>query len=443
MQPLLHENKHTLKLAFPIIVSHLGQMLLGLTDTVMIGRVGTVELAAVSLMNTMIHMVLVLGIGLAVAVSIQISHAHGSGEPDRKRIILLHGACLSFFLGLLVWAGMIFSLPYLDLLKQPQEVLNIFPRYLNWIAPSMALMMPIMVFKSFAEAHNRPWVVFSIQIAGVLLNIVLNALLIFGMLGVPALGLAGAGLATFLSRFITLLAMLVLLNQRFSEAGFGKIRLHWQEFKSLIQLATPITAQMLMEFGAFAMSALLIGQLGSLPMAAHQIALTCAATTYMIPMGLSQAVGIRVGHALGANAIDRCRHIVLGAQALTVLMMGSFAVIYLTQGQSLARAFTPDPELIALSVSLLSITGIFQLFDGVQVVSVSALRAMKDIKIPTLLSFIGYWIVAFPFGVWLGFGLNRGVTGFWIGLATGLGIAALSMSLRLICLLRKGSMNPS
>lgn len=437
MHPLLHENKHTLQLAFPIIVSHLGQMLLGLTDTVMIGRVGTVELAAVALMNTLIHMVMVLGIGLAVAVSIQISHAHGAGELPQKRLILLHGTLLSFLLGLLTWAGMVLTLPHLDLLRQPQEVLAVFPRYLHWIAPSMALMMPIMVFKSFAEAQNRPWGVFSIQFGGVLLNIGLNALLIFGKLGFPALGLGGAGLATFLSRLLTLLAMAVYLNRRFSEAARGKISLIRREFLSLIHLATPITAQMLMEFGAFAMSALLIGQLGSLPMAAHQIALTCAATTYMIPMGLSQAVGIRVGQALGAHAISRCRQIILGAQALTLVVMGGFAVMYLTLGEPLARAFTPDPELIALSVALLSITGIFQLFDGVQVVSVGALRAMKDVKIPALLSFVGYWLISFPFGVWLGMGLGRGVTGFWTGLATGLGIAACSMSLRLVWCLRR------
>jgi MATE family multidrug resistance protein len=159
----------------------------------------------------------------------------------------------------------------------------------------------------------------------------------------------------------------------------------------------------------------------------------------MIPMGLSNAVGIRVGHALGAGALGRCRQIIIGAQGLTLLIMGTFAVIYLSAGKAIASAFTPEPELMALSVSLLSIAGVFQLFDGIQVVSVGALRAMKDIKVPTLLSFIGYWLLAFPLGVWLGFGLNRGVTGFWIGLATGLGIAAASMTLRVIYLLQ----NPS
>ena len=351
----------------------------------------------------------------------------------------MHGGTLSLFLGLLVWAGMVFSLPVLHQLKQPAEVLLVLPQYMKWIAPSMALMMPIMVMKSFAEALNRPWGVFSIQLAGVFLNIGLNALLIFGMYGFPAMGLAGAGLATFLSRLITLLGMGLYLNWAFIEAKLGKFLLQGKEFKALTKLASPITAQMLMEFGAFGVTAIMIGQLGSLPMAAHQIALTCATTTYMIPMGLSQAVGIRVGHSIGANAIEKCKHIVIGAQGLTILVMGAFALIYLNMGNAIARAFTPDPALIALTVSLLSIIGIFQMFDGIQVVSVGALRAMKDVKIPTLLSFIGYWIFAFPFGVWLGFGVQKGVTGFWLGLAIGLAFAATFMSLRLFWLFNKGN----
>lgn len=437
MRKLLHENKHTLKLAFPIIISHLGQMLLGLTDTLMIGRVGTVELAAVALMNTLIYIGLVVGIGWAVSVSIQVSHAHGSNDSMGKRRVLVHGCSYSLVLGLMVWLGMTYSMPLLNHLKQPEEVLTLLPAYLNWIAPSMALMMPIMVLKSYAEAVNRPWGMFTIQFAGVLLNIILNALLIFGQLGFPAMGLAGAGLATFLSRLITLALMAIYLSRSFPDAQVSGTRLSWTAYKSLFRLATPITAQMLMEFGAFAGSAILIGHLGSLPMAAHQIALTCATTTYMIPMGLSNAVGIRVGHAIGSNALERCRHIVIGAQGLTVIVMGTFALIYLKLGEPIARAFTSEPELITLSVLLLSITGIFQLFDGIQVVSIGALRAMKDVKVPTLLSFVGYWLIAFPLGTWLGLVRKQGASGFWIGLAVGLGIGACAMTFRLSRLLRK------
>ncbi|MGA0333165.1 MAG: MATE family efflux transporter [Kiritimatiellia bacterium] len=436
MQTLFHENKHTLKLAFPIIISHLGQVLLGLTDTLMIGRVGTVELAAVALMNILIHLVMVLAFGLSIAVTVQVSHAHGAGESGGGKSALFHGLTLSAILGTGVWIAMIFSTPWLQRIQQPPEVLAVLPDYLQWIAPSMALMMPVIVIKSFAEAQNRPWGVFWIQIGGVLLNIALNAVLIFGMYGVPALGLTGAGIATFIARLLTLGGLgFFVFRPRFLPPD--PVRLRLAEYWDLLRLAAPITTQMLMEFGAFAVSALLIGQLGSLPMAAHQIALTCATASYMIPMGLSSAVGIRVGHAMGAGARERCRQILWGAQGTTVLIMGSFAALYLGAGRWTAAAFTPEPELITLAATLLSIAGVFQLFDGIQVVSVGALRAMKDVKVPTLLSMLGYWGVAFPFGVWLGFGLERGVTGFWTGLATGLGIAAFSMSLRLIWLLRK------
>ncbi|WFB34768.1 MATE family efflux transporter [Kiritimatiellota bacterium B12222] len=437
MNTLLHENKHTLKLAFPIIVSNLGQMLLGLTDTVMIGRVGTVELAAVALMNTLVHLFMVLGIGWAIAVSIQVSHAHGSSHATGKRIALAHGFILSILLGIVVWIGMKCSMPLFSHLKQPVDVLQVMPEYLFWIAPSIAFMMPTMVLKSYAEAVNRPWGVFAIQLAGVALNVLLNAALIFGMWGFPEMGLAGAGLATFISRVLTLLGLICYLHGYFPDARLTGNRLYWKECKTLMILATPITSQMLMEFGAFATSAIFIGQLGSLPMAAHQIALTCAATTYMIPMGISNAVGIRVGHSLGSGSITRCRHIVMGAQSLTLFIMGLFAIFYLTLGEHIARVFSHEPDLIALTVSLLSITGIFQLFDGVQIVSVGALRAMKDVAVPTAFCFIGYWLVAIPLGYGLGFGLKRGVTGFWMGLAAGLLMAACLMSVRLALLLRR------
>ncbi|MDF3127812.1 MATE family efflux transporter [Kiritimatiellaeota bacterium B1221] len=437
MQTILHENKHTLKLAFPIIVSHLSQMLLGLTDTLMVGQLGAVELAGVALMNILIHLVFVLGIGLAIAVSIQTSHQHGSGQAAESEATLFHGIFLSLLLGGLVWMGMQNSMPLLIRLKQPAEVLAIFPQYLKWIAPSMAFMMPIMIFKSYAEAQNRPWGVFWIQLAGVALNIGLNALLIFGYGGFPRMELEGAGMATLIARIFTLFALGIYIFRTTPQLSLKGRGIHRAECKSLLLLASPIAAQMLMEFGSFSASALLIGQLGSLPLAAHQIALTCATTTYMIPMGLANAVSIRVGHALGANAIDRARHIVAGAQGLTLLIMGIFAILYLNIGGKIAGAFNSDPELIALAAALLSIVGIFQLFDGIQVVSVGALRAMKDTKIPTLLCFIGYWLVSFPFGLWMGFKLQWGVKGFWMGLATGLTIAATSMSLRLIWLLRK------
>jgi MATE family multidrug resistance protein len=383
----------------------------------------------------------VLGIGLATAVSIQVAHAHGSGSDRGAADAFRHGIQVAVVLGISVWGLLILAAPHFHLLRQPPEVLAILPGYLHAVAASMAFMLPIMAMKSFAEAKNHPWPVFWIQLAGVGLNIGLNALLIFGLAGFPALGLTGAGIATLIARAATCAVMLVYLRRSRTLSASRPKR--WLEpprrgdLWEITKLSTPITAQMLMEYGAFATSALLIGTLGSLPMAAHQIAITCAATTYMLPMGLSGAVGIRVGHCAGAGALTRCRTLITGAQLMTVLIMGTFAVIYLTAGHWIARAFTTEPDLIVLTVALLSIAGMFQLFDGIQVVSVGALRALKDVRIPTLLSFIGYWILSFPLAVFLGFGLDRGVTGFWTGLGIGLAISAISMTTRLVIILRR------
>ncbi|MCC5846475.1 MAG: MATE family efflux transporter [Verrucomicrobia bacterium] len=440
MKTLIHENKQTLKLAFPIISSHVGQMLLGLSDTLMIGRVGTVELAAAAFMNILMHLTMVLGIGLSVAVSVQVSHAHGSNLPKNAAEALRHALAWSLVIGLTVCLTMILGFPLMHHLGQPPEVMRVLPGYLKWVAGSLTFMMPVMVMKSFAESKNHPWPVFWIQLAGVLLNIVLNAFLIFGLAGFPALGITGAGLATFLARLATLIAMAIYLRRSITLAdSIPKIwveRLRLHDLRELFRLSAPITAQLLMEFGAFAACALMIGRLGPQPMAAHQIALTCASITFMLPMGLSGALGIRVGHALGAGQVERCQTQILGAQFLTVITMLGFAVIYLTFGREIARAFTPDPELIRLTVSLLTIAGIFQLFDGIQVVSIGALRAMKDITVPTLLGAVGYWIIGFPTGIFLGKHMEMGVTGFWIGLGIGLGTAAFTMSIRLFLQLR-------
>jgi MATE family multidrug resistance protein len=436
MHSLFHENKRTLILAFPIISSHLGQMLLGLSDTLMIGRIGTVELAASAFVNILIHLIMVLGIGLSVAVAVQVSHAHGKENAVSAADALRHGLVLSIGLGLLSFGALALGQPLLPYLQQPPEMIAILPGYFLWVAASMTFMIPVMVMKSFAEAKNHPWRVFIIQLAGVLLNILLNYWLIFGKAGFPAMGLTGAGLATFIARLATLFAIAIylLFSKTLAPARPARwfAKLDRKELRDLTRLATPITSQMVMEFGVFSISAVLIGRLGSLPMAAHQIAMTCAATTYMLPMGLSQAVGIRIGHVIGAGQPERCRKITLGAQGMTLLTMGTFAFVYLRFGKEIASLFKPEPDLLVLTVSLLSIAGFFQLFDGIQVVSVGTLRALKDVKVPTLLSFVGYWMIAFPLGIYLGYSRHLGVTGFWAGLGIGLGISACSMSIRLI-----------
>lgn len=430
---LFSEIRKTLRLALPVMVGQLGQMLLGLADTLMIGRLGSAELAASALVNLLFHTSLVLGIGLAAAVSVQVSHAHGANLSAAE--ILRHGFWISLMFGLVMMGILFGSVPMLPWLRQPAEVLLLLPVYLRWVAASAVFMLPSLVFKSFAEARHHPWPVFWVMISGVLLNIGLNRLLIFGWGPFPMLGLTGAGIATFLARGATLFALWVYLHR--SRTLAAHLPEPWWkpletgECKALLKIAAPITGQMLLEFGAFAGSALLIGLFGVHPLAAHQIAITCAATTYMLPLGLSMAVTIRVSHAMGRNDPAAARRIARSAQAFGLLMMGVFAAMYLLGRSFIAAAFTSDPALRALAADLLVITGIFQLFDGQQVISMGGLRGLKDVNVPALAVLSCYWGFALPLGAWLGFVRGMEARGLWIGLATGLALSSIALSLRL------------
>lgn len=435
---LLTEIRQTLRLALPIMAGQLGQMLLGLADTLMIGRLGSGELAAAALVNLLFHTSVVLGIALSAAVSVQVSHAHGANLSAAE--VLRHGFWISLGFGLLLMALLFGGVPLLPFLRQPPEVIQLVPVYLRWVAASAFFLFPILVLKSFAEARHHPWPVFWLMMAGVLLNIGLNRLLIFGSGPLPAFGLPGAGIATFLSRAATLLSLWIYLHR--SRTLSSHLPRRWRQpldtsaCGTLLRIAAPICGQMLLEFGAFAFSAILIGRFGVLPLAAHQIAITCAATTYMLPLGLSMAVTIRVGHALGRNDLPATRRIAFSAQLFGLLMMGTFALTYLLAGPLIAAAFTPDPDLRALTTTLLMITAVFQLFDGIQIISMGGLRGLKDVNAPALLVLGCYWFLALPLGSWLGFQRGLEARGLWIGLACGLALSSLALSLRLLRKLR-------
>ncbi len=435
MPSLLHENRHTLRLALPILTGQLGQMLLGLSDTLMIGRVDQVALAAAGLVNALVHVLLATGIGLAAAVSVRVSHAHGAGNPREASETLRHGLHASLWGGMLILGLLSLSPLLLPHLGQRPEVLAATPPYLRWIAISLLFFLPTMVIKSFAESLNHPWPVFWIQLAGVGLNVLLNALFIFGKAGFPPMGLEGAGIATCLARVATLLALAVYLRASPTLAPNRPERwrapLSFSFLRSLWSLGAPVTGQLALEIGAFALTAVLMGRLGSQALAANQIAITCAATTFMVPLGISMAVTIRVGHALGAGQSGRALLITRGAHGLGTAFMALCALVYLALGVPIAALFTRDAALAALSARLLAITGVFQVFDGIQIISMGALRGYKDVRVPTLLLLLSYWWVAIPLGVFLGFPMGLGGVGLWSGLAIGLALAALLLTRRL------------
>ena len=256
----------------------------------------------------------VLGIGLFVSVSVLVSHAHGARKDSEAAEALRNGILLAGLLGLLLAGLLLASLPFLDLFQQPAEVTAAAPGYLFWLALSIIPTIPQLTIKNFSEAKNHPWPTLWIMLASVLLNMLLNYILIFGHLGCPRLGLQGAGLATFLARSVSLAVLWIYLTRSKRLASSRPTRwlrpLNGTVCKQVCKIGLPVSGQLMMEFGSFAMTALLIGQFGSAALAAHQITLSCAAFTFMIPLGMAMAVTIRVGHTLGAGERDRCRKIV-------------------------------------------------------------------------------------------------------------------------------------
>lgn len=441
MSSVLSQNKRTLALALPIMAGHVSQMLLGLADTVMIGRVGTTELAAAAFANVIFNTFFVAAIGLFIAVSVNTAHEHGAKRDQEAAEILRNSLSIAVLIGISLAIILCALNPILYIFKQPQSVTILAPKYLFWLSISLIPAVPALTVKSFCEAKNQPWSVLWIMLGGVALNVALNYILIFGNLGFPRLELIGAGMATFISRMTILFLMLHYIKK--SKRLVSSIpkkwigRLNKEKIVSLLKVGLPSAGQLTIAFGSFSITALLIGQFGNTALAAHQIALTCTALIFMFPLGIGMAVSIRVGHSIGGKDATTCYPITWSAHIISFLITGFFALSLIVYSTTVARLFSSDPYLVELSASLLKIVALFLIFDGAQAISMSALRGLRDVIVPTILIFFSFWIFAIPFGALLAFKLNFGAPGLWIGLASGLALGALLLTMRLIQQLRR------
>ena len=426
------ENRKTLALAFPIVAGFLGQMLIGLVDTVMVGWVGVLPLAACAFGNTILSVPLIIGFGLLSSVSVRASHAFGSGNPALAGECLRGGSLLSLLMGGALAVTAHASLPFLHFLGQPPEVNQAVGDYFLLCAWSFIPIFITGTAKNVCESLSKPWPPFWIMIGAVFLNVFLNWIFIFGNLGAPAMGLTGAGLATLLSRIAAMLGVLLYCSQALS--GIWPKR--WlapglvAESRRLFRIGIHSAGLNLSEVTSFSIGSVMMGWLGMVPLAAHQIALSCAATTFMVPLGIGQAVSVRVSQARGSGETEKIRPIIRGALAMTVFVMSIFAAIFLTLGNSIADCFVDDAAVRALTVQLLVLAGVFQVFDGLQIVSSGALRGFADTKVPFLIGMISYWALALPTSWLAAFPLGYGARGIWFGLVLGLGFAAAAMGAR-------------
>ena len=436
VRAIFRESKATLVLAVPLMAGQLSQMIMSLIDAAMVGRVGVVPLASAAFANSLNGVAMLLGIGLLTAVSVQVSQAHGGGRRAEAGEIVRHGLAFSLAAGAVLATAVWITSFYLHRFGQPPEVAAEARRYLIISGASLIPMLLTLTLKQFSEALSHPLPPMLILIGSVLINAGLNWIFIYGNLGAPALGLEGAAWATFAARVASFLALLAYVRRarRFDGATPANWlhRLHASRVISMLRIGAPAAGMLLLEVSAFSMAALMMGWLGTVALAAHQIALSCASTTFMLPLGISLATSIRIGQAIGAADHARVRAIGLNSFGLGICVMAVCGVILAVAGRPIALAFVDDSTVVAMAARLLLAAAFFQIVDGLQVVASGALRGLADVTVPLIFCVVAYWFVALPAAYIAAFVLGLGAIGIWIGLALGLASAAILLGGRFV-----------
>ncbi len=423
------------------MMGSLGHLLVGLIDDIMVGRLGPVELAATSLGNSLVFIALSIGIGFTLAITPLIAESDGEGDVEKGRGIFQHGLILSTILGI-VMVGMLFLLkPILYHLDQPEEVVVLAIPYFEIVAFSMLPLMIFQGFKQFADGLSETKYAMYATIITNIVNVGLNFALIYGFWIFPRLELVGAALGTLISRVVMVVFLYLVLKKKKKFAVYMN-RLKFGELKSSIflkitKLGLPTALQMLFEVGLFTASVLLAGTLGAFPQAANQIAIKLASTTFMIAVGVGAAATIRVGNQKGLGNYMELRRIAFSNFLLILIIMSIFTFGFIVLKDILPWMFTDNLEVIGIASSLLVIAAIFQLSDGMQAVILGALRGLQDVNVPSILTFIAYWIIGFPVSFYFGSRENLGTLGIWIGLLTALTSSAIMLFLRFNYLSKK------
>ncbi len=447
MRALLKELRPTLALAIPMIIGQLGQMLMPLLDAAMVGRLGVTPLAAVAFGNLVVWIPMIAGFGICVSVHVLVASAHAAGDRDEAGEVLRHGIILGALYGLVCSVALQIGAHWLTLIPRVEpEVITAAKPFISWIGWSIISVLCYTALKNYCEARNRPWLPLVVLTASILLNVILNWILIYGHLGVPALGVVGAGLATFLARLAALVALFVIVQRspdlRAEWQGGAWARLAGDRVRRMLALGAPSGGQILFEVGVFNLATLLCGMLGKVVLDAHQIALNLAAVAFMVPLGLSQATGIRVSQAASIGQFAQARRISWNSLACSTVFMGAYAIGILLLRHLLPEIFLrPDTAdaraALALAATLLLWAAGFAVFDGAQIVSLGILRGLHDVRVPTVISFAGYWLVAAPLAWYCGMERGWGGPGVWGGISLGVMVVAVSLVLRVAVVLRR------
>ncbi|MFN3800280.1 MATE family efflux transporter [Belliella pelovolcani] len=424
----------TFTLAYPVMLSQLGQVLVGVADSMMVGRLGAEPLAAASLANSIFFVVLMFGIGVSMAITPLVAMADGKNKSNKIGRLFRHAFSINMATGTFLFLLIILFSPMLNYMNQPSEVVRLAIPYLAIITLSILPFMFFQTFKQFAEGLSQTKQAMYITLICNGLNVFLNWVFIYGNLGFPAMGLNGAGWATLISRVIMggIIAYYVLKSRRYKlfDLGFKIKRFSFPMVSKMIRIGVPTGFQYIFEVGAFSTAAIMMGWIGVSALAAHQIAINLASISYMMASGLSAAAMVRVGNQLGRNDIQTLRSAGFTVFAMAALFMLVSAVIFIVFREFLPSLYIDDDVVIHMSASLLVIAGFFQLSDGIQVVGLGALRGMADVKVPTIVTLIAYWVIGLPLGYFFAFNLGLQEKGIWYGLLIGLSVTGAMLLYR-------------
>jgi len=444
------EFKYNIRLSVPVILGMLGHTFVAFADNIMVGQLGTAELAAVSLGNSFVFIAMSLGIGFSTAITPLVAEADGAGNKADGKSALKHGLVLCTVLGLSLFGIILLLKPIMYLMKQPPEVVELAMPYLDLVAFSLVPLIIFQAFKQFSEGLSQTKYPMYATIIANVVNIVLNYLLIFGSFGFPKLGIVGAAIGTLISRFVMVVYIWFLLKgkKKFHDyvTSFNFKLIERRVMRKIISLGFPSALQMFFEVAIFTAAIWISGVLGKNAQAANQIALNLSSMTFMFGMGLGVAAMIRVGNQKGLLNFKELRRIAQSIFFLTLLVEIVFAILFLWGRDWFPTIYldvndtknmADNTEVIFLAGQLLLVAAFFQISDGIQVVVLGALRGLQDVKIPTLITFIAYWLIGFPISYYLGLHTDFGSVGIWIGLLTGLTASAIMLYIRFNYLTKK------
>lgn len=428
----LHEIKRTLLLGAPLVVGQLTSFGMNFVDTVMAGRLGAVDLGAIAVGSSVWAAGLLFVLGVLLSVSPSVSQLDGAGRPAKAGSVTRQALWLAAVMAVVMWWVMRRTGWVMDVLDTDPAVAGLALGYLNamsWGAPGLTGMLALRFFCE-GTGHTRPTMI--IGVIGILCNIPLNYVLMFGKLGFPALGAVGCGWATalvFWMQLFMLVAYIRFMPRYRPFALFARLPApRWREIRELLAVGLPIGAMIFCEGSMFIGAALLISTLGAVPIAAHQVAINFASMMFMVPLGLSGAITVRVGNAIGrgepaaaqrAGLVGIGIALVFGCLSAAVMFLFPYRIIGMYTGQR---------EVVELAAGLVALAAIFQVSDGIQVSAAGALRGLKDTRMPMVYTVIAYWVVGISLGTWLTFNRDTGPAGMWVGMIAGLTVAAVLLT---------------